>query len=173
MIAAMPAARRSPDPIVRTSIRSASEEIRVRHPFNTRSQCFMRRLSDPTGLTHLGVSLARVPPGHESFALHVHSVQEEWMFILSGEGRVQIDDEERVVGPGDFIGFPPRGPAHLVRNTSDVDLVYLQGGDRREGDIVRFPDLHLVSYQHDDEHMAFVPEGNVELRPLSDWTAED
>lgn len=150
-----------------------SQELHVSHPLNERSELFMTRLSDPAGLSHLGVSIARVPPGKESFALHVHRVREEWIFVLSGEGRVRIDDEELTVRSGDFVGFPPNGPAHLVRNTSDVDLVYLQGGDRREGDSARFPELGRISFHHDDGHVALVPEDQIELRPVSDWVAEE
>jgi uncharacterized cupin superfamily protein len=165
--------RRPPtDYIVRTSELAAGQEMHVSHPLNPRSDIFMSRLSDPTGLTHLGISLARVPPGKESFALHVHLVQEEWMYVLSGTGHVRIDDAELAIGPGDFIGFPANGPAHLVRNTGTVDLVYLQGGDRRPGDRGRFPELGLVAFQQDDTHMALVPEAQIQIRPFSDWIAK-
>ena len=161
------------DYLVRTSELDATEEMQVSHPLNERSQVFMTRLSDRTGLSHLGISKARVPPGKESFALHVHSLQEEWIFVLSGEGRVRLDDHELVVRPGDFVGFPANGPAHVVRNTSDEDLVYLQGGDRRDGDRGRFPDLGLVAFPAGDDVMALVPEDQIEYRPFSDWFARD
>ena len=146
--------------------------MHVRHPYNERSDIFMTRLSDRTGLSHLGVSMARVPPGKESFALHRHTIQEEWIYVLSGQGHVRIDDAELAIGPGDFVGFPPNGPVHLVRNSSDVDLVYLQGGDRRVGDRGHFPELGKVAYQHDGGHMALIPEEPIEIRPLTDWLAE-
>ncbi|PRP92810.1 Cupin domain protein [Enhygromyxa salina] len=161
------------DHLVRPSELDASEEFRVSHPLNDQSEIFMTRLSDRAGLTHLGVSIARIPPGKESFALHVHSVNEEWIYVLSGEGQVRFDDEELALRPGDFCGFPPNGPAHLVRNTSTVDLVLLQGGDRRPGDRGRFPELGLVTYQHDDSHVALVPEDQIEIRPFSDWMKDD
>jgi uncharacterized cupin superfamily protein len=165
--------RRQPNNyLVRTSALGTSEEMHVSHPLNERSEIFMTRLSDRTGLTHLGISMARVPPGKQSFALHVHTVQEEWIYVLSGEGQVRIDDEDLPIRPGDFVGFPPNGPAHLVSNTSQNDLVYLQGGDRRAGDMGRFPELHKVAYQHDEGHMALVPEDQIEIRPFSDWIAK-
>lgn len=145
--------------------------MHVRHPLNEASEIHMTRLSDPTGLVHLGVSLARIPPGKESFSLHVHSLQEEWIYVLSGEGHVRLDEHELPIRAGDFVGLPPNGPAHLVRNTSTADLVYLQGGDRRPGDRGWFPDLRRVAYQHDDGHMALVAEEHVELRPFTDWMA--
>ncbi len=159
--------------LVRTSQLEGHDELHISHPLNDRSEVFMTRLSDPTGLTHLGISLARVPPGKESFALHAHSVQEEWIYVVSGRGHVQLDDELVPIETGDFLGFPAGGPAHLVRNTSEEQLVYLQGGDRREGDRGRFPDLGKVAYQHDDGHMALIDEDAVELRPFTDWLVED
>lgn len=167
----MTASRLPSDFLVRTSELDASEEMHVSHPLNARSEIFMTRLSDRTGLSHLGISLARVPPGKESFALHVHTVQEEWMYVISGRGEVRIDDGAVAVGPGDFVGFPANGPAHLVRNTGEVDLVYLQGGDRRPGDRGWFPELKKIGFQHDESHMALVDEGAIEIRPFSDWLA--
>ncbi len=143
--------------------------MHVSHPYNERSELFLTRLSDPAGLRHLGISLARVPPGKESFVLHVHTIQEEWIYVISGQGHVQLDDTQVPIAAGDFVGFPAGGPAHLVRNTSDGDLVYLQGGDRRDGDRGRFPGLGKVGYQHDDGHMALIDEAQIELRPFSDW----
>lgn len=169
----MPAARQPTDYLVRTSDLGSSEEMHVSHPLNDRSEIFMTRLSDRTGLSHLGISMARLPAGRESFALHVHTVQEEWIFVLSGEGRVRIDDHELVIRAGDFVGFPPNGPTHLVRNTSDADLVYLQGSDRRDGDRGRFPELGRVTYQYDEGHVALIPEDQIEIRPFSDWVRED
>ena len=165
--------RRPPsDYLVRTPDLDRSEDMHVSHPLNPRSEIFMSRLSDRTGLTHLGISLARIPPGKESFALHMHTVQEEWMYVLSGRGHVRIDDGELAIGPGDFIGFPANGPAHLVRNTGEAELVYLQGGDRRPGDRGHFPELRKVAFQHDDSHMALVPDDAIEIRPFSDWIAK-
>ncbi|MCA9654893.1 MAG: cupin domain-containing protein [Myxococcales bacterium] len=163
---------RSPH-LVRTHELDPATALHVSHPFNERSELFMQRLSDPAGLSHLGVSLARVPPGKESFALHRHTIQEEWIYVVSGRGHVRLDDQELPVEPGDFLGFPASGPAHLVRNTStDEDLVYLQGGDRRTGDRGHFPELGKVSYQHDEGHMAFVDEDQVQVLPYTRWLAK-
>lgn len=159
--------------VLKTSALTDADAIHIRHPFNERSDLFMTRLSDPTGLTHLGVSLARLPAGKESFTLHRHTRQEEWVYVLSGSGEVQLDDEAQPIAAGDFIGFPADGPAHLIRNTSEGDLVYLQGGDRREGDRAHFPGLGKVGFQHGEQHMALVDETKLELVPFSAWLAKD
>lgn len=161
------------DLVVRTTQLDASEAIHISHPLNDRSELFMTRLSDRTGLSHLGVSLARLPPGRESFALHVHSLQEEWIYVVSGTGHIRLDDREGPIHAGDFVGFPPGGPAHLVRNTSNADLVYLQGGDRREGDRGHFPELKKVGYQDGEGSMALIDEDAIEHRPFTDWLAGD
>lgn len=158
--------------VVRTATLPASAALHLSHPLNDRSELHMTRLSDVAGLSHIGVSIARVPPGRESFALHAHTLQEEWIFVLSGAGEVQLDDDAVEIGPGDFVGFPANGPAHLVRNTGSADLVFLQGGDRRPGDRGRFPELGLIGYEDDDGHMALIPEEAVTRRPFTDWLAD-
>ncbi len=158
--------------IVRASELPAEATMHLSQPLNENSELIMTRLSDPTGLTHLGVSLARVPPGKESFALHVHSIQEEWVYVLSGRGSVRIDDTELPIGPGDFLGFPPKGPAHLICNGGDEDLVFLQGGDRRPGDRVRFPEHGRIAFEAEGGTMAFALEAELERRPFSDWLAK-
>lgn len=164
---------KDPQNFVHTAQFDGSEAMHIRHPLNKKSDLYMTRLSDPTGLTHVGVSLARLPPGKESFALHVHTIHEEWIFVVSGEGQVQLDADVHPIRAGDFVGFPANGSAHLVRNNSTADLVYLQGGDRRAGDRGHFPELGLIGYQHDEGHMALIPEEQVKLRPFSDWMAQD
>mgnify|MGYP000474390505 CR=1 FL=1 len=162
----------TPANIVRTADLDLDEAMAVSHPLNPRSKIHMKRLSDPAGLSHLGVSMARVPPGKESFALHVHSRQEEWIYVVSGHGHVQLDDTRYPIAPGDFVGFPAGGPAHVVINSSTEDLLFLQGGDRREGDRGFFPELGKVSYQYDEGHMALVDTDALEIRPFSDWVAD-
>ncbi|MFO0585382.1 MAG: cupin domain-containing protein [Anaeromyxobacter sp.] len=98
------------------------------HPWNPGSEIHGWMLGQAAGLTRLGVSLAWLPPGKESYAYHLHHREEEWMYLLEGEGVVDVDDREVAVGPGDFLGFPP-GVAHLVRNTGAGDLRFLQGGE--------------------------------------------
>ncbi|HEY8380743.1 MAG TPA: cupin domain-containing protein [Microvirga sp.] len=105
------------------------------------------------------VSLARVPPGKESFVYHSHERDEEFLFIISGRGRAEIDDEVFEVGPGDFMGFQAPGVAHHLTNPYDEDLVYLMGGERSGLDVGYFPRLkrrivfgktgiHAVSEDH-------------------------
>jgi uncharacterized cupin superfamily protein len=155
--------------LVRAVDRRPEDGIRIRHPFNAASEVHMMRLSDRTGLARQGVSLARVPPGKESFVLHAHTLQEEWVYVLDGHGHVQFGTTEIAIAPGDFIGFPTDGVPHVIRNTSAADLLYLQGGERREGDRGIFPTLGKVGYQHDDAHMALIDADAIQVLPFTAW----
>lgn len=158
-----------PKHLVRTRDLSSTHANHISHPFNPRSQVLMTLLSDRTGMTRTAVSLARVPPGKESFVPHAHSLAEEWVYVLEGRGRALLGDRELEVGPGDFLGFPTDGTIHHLTNAGDVDLVYLQGGERRDGDVGRFPTLGKLGFTRGDETMCFVDEAQVQSLPFSAW----
>jgi uncharacterized cupin superfamily protein len=102
---------------------AAAPQVHVRHPFNPNSEVHLRSLGRPVGLKRLSLSLARVPPGRESFIYHAHERDEEFVYILSGRGRAEIGDETIEVGPGDFMGFPTPSVGHHLINPYDEDLV--------------------------------------------------
>jgi len=66
---------------------------------------------------------ARLPLGATTTA-HYHPRTEEIYYILSGRGRMQIDDDARDVAQGDAIAIPP-GARHQITNTGDEQLVFL------------------------------------------------
>jgi uncharacterized cupin superfamily protein len=111
------------------------------HPWNPNSLIAGTQLSRLVGLKRTGVSLARIPPGKESFVYHLHHREEEWIYILSGRGVAEIDGKEFEVGPGDFMGFPTPSVAHHLRNPYNEDLVYLMGGENLDVEIADFPRL--------------------------------
>jgi uncharacterized cupin superfamily protein len=123
-----------------------ASEIGVReqsfsHPWNPKSQVIGVQLSRALGLKRTAVSIARIPPGKESFVYHSHHHEEEWLYILSGRGVTEIDGQELEVGPGDFMAFPTPSVPHHLKNPFDHDVVYLMGGESREFDIADFPRL--------------------------------
>jgi uncharacterized cupin superfamily protein len=118
----------------------------------SRERAFTQRLNPDslfigTGLSRLAgmqrahVSLARIPPGRDSFAYHAHMLEEEWVYIISGRGIAEIDGVEHEVGPGDFMGFPTPSAAHLLKNRGGEDLVYLMGGEDKPVDVIEYPHL--------------------------------
>ena len=136
-----------PEDLLVRADRAAAQEESFRYPLNPASELHGTTLSRLTGLVKCGVNLIRIAPGKESFLHHVHLVDEEWMYVISGSGELRIGDERFAVSPGDFAGFPPRTHAHHLRNTGREDLVYLSGGEAVDFGVADFPDqgLRLVT----------------------------
>ncbi|HYE28858.1 MAG TPA: cupin domain-containing protein [Allosphingosinicella sp.] len=121
------------------------------HPWNPKSRMAGVQLARLAGLKRTGVSLARIPPGSESFVYHAHAREEEWLYILSGRGTAEIDGSDYEVGPGDFMGFPTPSVAHHLRNTGEEELVYLMGGENRDCEVATFPRLGKKMVRLGDE----------------------
>lgn len=128
-----------PSPLLRLADRP--EEMTFSHPLNPKSEMRGVSLSEAVGLRRVGLHLVRVPPGREANIYHSHACEEEFFYILSGRGVVELGDEEHEVGPGDFLGFTTPSVPHNLCNRFDEDLVYLVGGERKEAEIGDFPRL--------------------------------
>src|ERR1041384_1872603 len=89
--------------VVRTRELRPEEATHVRHPLNPNSEIFIQALSRRAGMKRAHLNLARVPPGKESFIPHSHALQEEFIFVLEGEGTVTIGGVAVTVGPGDYV----------------------------------------------------------------------
>jgi uncharacterized cupin superfamily protein len=96
-------------------------------------------LGETGGLERIGVSIAWLPPGQESFAFHAHRFEEEWLYILDGNGLSIMGEEEAPIAAGDFVAFPAPSVAHVLRNTGDRDLVYLMGGENHAVEVIDYP----------------------------------
>jgi uncharacterized cupin superfamily protein len=123
----------------------SADDIRRReasfsHPWNPDSEITGTMLARAAGLKRVGVSIARLRPGKESFIYHVHHREEEWIYVLSGRGVVEIDNREFEIGSGDFVAFPT-GVAHHLRNAFEEELVYLMGGENLDFEVADFPRL--------------------------------
>ena len=93
-------------------------EIRNREeqaPFTTKDGSTIRSLLDLSNAPVLGQSLAEasLPTGCATDR-HYHKVSEEFYYLLDGHGLMEIDGEEREVGPGDAI-LIPAGAWHQIR----------------------------------------------------------
>jgi quercetin 2,3-dioxygenase len=135
--------RKLPPPrslLVTARERAALPERIFRHPENPASEVHLVDLGRRAGLRRVGVVVARLPPGRESFAFHVHHGEEECLFVLSGRGVIRVGPEELPLGPGDLAGFPPQGHPHVVRNTGTEDLVCLNVGEALGNEVVDFPE---------------------------------
>jgi uncharacterized cupin superfamily protein len=97
------------------------------------------------GGERLSAGLWELPPGKRSFPLHAHLVTDEALFVLSGTGKVRTPEGLTEIGPGDFVHFPPGGPAHQLVNDGTEPLVYLGLGAGVGADVVEYPDSDKVA----------------------------
>lgn len=94
-------------------------------PFTTKDGSEIRSILDRTnsGAANQSLAEATLPSGGATEA-HRHPRTEEIYYILRGAGRMHLQGEERVVGPGDGILIPP-GSLHQIRNIGTEPLVFL------------------------------------------------
>ena len=110
----------------------------------TRGQ-FQNRRKDLTG-EKLRCGLWELPPGKKSFPLHAHHVTEEALFVVSGRAKVRTPEGLEEIGPGDFVSFPPGGPAHQLVNDGAEPLVYFAVSTNHAGaDVVEYPESEKVA----------------------------
>ena len=101
-------------------------------------------LGDVFGLTNFGVNLTRLLPGSGSALRHSHSRQDEFIYILQGGAVLISNSGESELTAGMCAGFKAgTGNASQLINRSDEDVVFLEIGDRSEGDVVTYPDDDL------------------------------
>jgi uncharacterized cupin superfamily protein len=163
----------TPKHLVRTRGLDPAEAMHVRHPFNPDSDVVLQRLAERTGMGRVIVTLARVPPGRESFVLHAHLLHEEFVYVLEGTGTAVIGEAEVAVGPGDFMGFPIDGTAHTLRNTGATDLVYLMGGERGPLEVAHFPTVGKTLVFSMTEGIRAFDDANARQLTFADFMAKD
>lgn len=109
-----------------------------------------RPLGDLFGVGSFGINHVTVPAGGMSALLHRHAVQDEFVYVLSGELTLVHDDGETVLHAGMCAGFKHGGRAHQLVNKSALPAVYLEMGDRQGGDSVDYPRDDLKAVRSED-----------------------
>jgi uncharacterized cupin superfamily protein len=107
-----------------------------------------RALGDPFGLTKIGVNHTTLPAGKESSMRHWHTLEEEFIYVLSGEVVLKTDAGEQVLTPGMCAGFHPSadgktGDGHQLINRSAQPATFLEISNRVKGDEAFYPDVDL------------------------------
>ena len=111
-----------------------------------------RALGDALGLRNFGVNLVRLPPGTVSTLRHWHSRQDEFVYVVAGELTLVTEGGAQLLTAGMAAGFPAGVPdGHVLENRTETDALYLEVGDRTEGDEVDYPDIDLLVRHIDGE----------------------
>ncbi len=114
------------------------------------------RLGDAAGLTQFGVNLCTLPPGAWSSQRHWHTLEDELIYVVSGEVTLVTDAGEEILRAGDAAGFKAgEEDGHSFQNRSDKDVVLLEIGTRIEDDCAFYSDIDMKTtvagdYVHKD-----------------------
>ena len=115
-------------------------------PFKSRmGDRVKRRLGDACGLTRFGVNLVMLGPGGQSALRHWHTLEDEFVYVLSGEVILVTDAGEQTLSAGMCAGYPAgKRDAHHFVNRSAKPATYLEIGNRTDGDNAFYPDDDLM-----------------------------
>ncbi len=130
-------------------------------PFRSRmGDRVKRRLGEACGLTRFGVNLVTLGPGGQSALRHWHTLEDEFVYVLSGEVVLVTDGGEQLLSPGMCAGYPAGSTdAHHFVNRSREAAVYLEIGNRTPGDTAFYPDDDLMWGEDDKGEFAAHKDG--------------
>jgi mannose-6-phosphate isomerase-like protein (cupin superfamily) len=105
-----------------------------------------RKVRSALGVTAFGVNGVVYPVGHPGIH-HYHDTQDELYFVHSGTARVEVEGEERILGPGGLFHVESTTPRRIA-NVGDDELVMLVVGGKdgyvaRDGHVTSDEDLAL------------------------------
>ena len=90
-----------------------------------------------------GINLRALEPGKSNCLYHTESQQEDFL-VLSGECRLLVNGEERLLGPWDFVHCPP-GTEHVFVGAGDGPCVVLMAGARSDDEELLYPVSELAA----------------------------
>ena len=103
-----------------------------------------RRLGDFFQLSQFGVKLETIFPGGRSSLRHWHNQSDEFVYVVSGELTLIMDEGESPMPAGMCVGFKAgvQDGHHLI-NRSTSPASFLVVGTRVEGDVATYSDNDL------------------------------
>lgn len=84
----------------------------------------------------IGISLQRVKPGKRHAFAHRHQQAEEVYVVVSGSGRVKLDDEVKVVRPLDAIRVGPSVTRAFEAGNEGLELIAFSPRAKGDAEIV-------------------------------------
>lgn len=111
-----------------------------------------QKLGDACGLTKVGINLVTLQPGAQSALRHWHTLEDEFVYMVSGEVTLITNAGEQTLTAGMCAGYPAgaRDGHHFV-NRSSAPAQYLEIGNRIDGDNAFYPDDDIVWVEVDGE----------------------
>ena len=110
-----------------------------------------RKIRKALGVTAFGVNATVYPPGYEGF-FHYHDTQDELYFVHTGQARVVVEDEDRILGPGGLFHVDSTTPRRVSNASETDDLVIIVVGGK-DGYVDR--DGHMVDEADSERRAGF------------------
>jgi mannose-6-phosphate isomerase-like protein (cupin superfamily) len=88
----------------------------------------------------LGVSYFRYGPGFHNSAGHHHKVQEEAYIVVSGSGRIRVDDDIIEIGEWDVVRVAPQAVRGIEGGPEGIAFIAVGSEKPPEGDGVQVKD---------------------------------
>ncbi len=98
------------------------------------------------GATQTGLAIHRIKPGRRQGFGHRHENAEEICLVLSGDGRVRLDDEEIVLVADDILRIGPRVARRFEAGPEGMTILVF--GPHHEGDGELLPDFWADEDSH-------------------------
>lgn len=118
-----------------------------RYPAPFDEPCKLRsaiRLGDAAGLNQFGVNFVTLPPGAWSSQRHWHALEDEFVWVVSGELVLVTDAGEELLTAGDCAGFKAGDPnGHCLQNRSAAEATFLAVGSRNDADHGEYSDIDM------------------------------
>lgn len=112
-----------------------------------------RVLGDKFGLDQFGVNHVTLAPGAQSAHRHWHEVEDEFVYVLSGEITLRTDEGETLLTPGMCAGFKAGVPnGHCLVNLGTAPAAYLEIGTRSMTETAHYPDADLKAGKVDGKY---------------------
>ena len=80
--------------------------------------------ASPKSGTQGGVMVLDVLPPGFTTGIHVHTVADEFFYVISGRGTATLGEEDKPIGPGDVV-FVPAGGDHAMSVDADSSMKLL------------------------------------------------
>ena len=130
-----------------TNIKEANLEVRK----SPRGEADWRCL-DISG-EHLGVRIEELPPGGNSSYHHYHTAEEEHVLVLEGTATLHYGKNAIPLKKGDHVSFiAGEEIAHHIENSSTEALTYLVFGERKQDDVVIYPENSIALLKSSQGH---------------------
>jgi len=149
---------RTPKPIAAADVPPRARRSLYPEPYFSRMAGREKQaLGDFFGLKNFGVNRTVIKPGGSSALRHWHTKQDEFVYIVSGTATLVMNNGETTLGAGMCMGFPAgHADGHMLVNRGDVDMVYLEIGDRTPGDAATYPDDDIQAVMNADGQWTFL-----------------